>query len=169
MARNLNPWQRKMVVHMVSSKARLTTSQVAKLAKSSVRLINKIRKNMRLSGRPNPPTIPPGPPPSINSVMLDALCDQRAETPDLYRRDGCRPMGRVEHITVRSSIQRALSQASEMKKKTQLRRNPESRARRLSCALIARIIHPYEGRSKCSVEVVGKERIRSEKNKWDIR
>ena len=84
MARKLNPWQRKMIVHMISSKNRLTTSQMAKLAKCSERSITNIRKNMRLFGSPNSPTIPPGPPPSITPVMLDALCDHLAEIPGLY-------------------------------------------------------------------------------------
>ncbi|KGO69519.1 hypothetical protein PITC_014090 [Penicillium italicum] len=39
MARNLDSWKRKMIVHMISSKNRLTTSQMAKLAKCSERSI----------------------------------------------------------------------------------------------------------------------------------
>jgi hypothetical protein len=71
MARNLNPGQRKMVVHMINSKKRLTTSQMAKLAKCTERPITNIRKKMRLFGSPNPPKIPPGPPPIVTSVMLE--------------------------------------------------------------------------------------------------
>ena len=84
MARNLNPWQRKMIVHMITSRNRLTTSQMAKLAKYSERSITNKRKNMRLFGSLNSPTIPPGPPSSITPVMLDALCDHLAEIPGLY-------------------------------------------------------------------------------------
>lgn len=84
MARKLNPWQRKMAVHMISSKNRLTTSQMAKLAKCSERSITNICKNMRLFGSPNSPTIPPGPPLSIPPMILDALYDHLAEIPGLY-------------------------------------------------------------------------------------
>jgi hypothetical protein len=71
MARNLNSRQRKMIIHMISSKRRLTTSQMAKLAKCSERSITNIRKNLRLFSSPNSPTIPPSPLPSITSMMLN--------------------------------------------------------------------------------------------------
>jgi hypothetical protein len=71
MARNLNPGQCRMIVHMINSKKILTTSQMAKLANCTERSITNIRKKMRLFGSPNPATIPPGPPPIVTSLMLD--------------------------------------------------------------------------------------------------
>lgn len=119
MARKLNPWQRKMAVHMISSKNRLTTSQMAKLAKCSERSITNIRKNMRLFGSPNSPTIPPGPPPSITPVMLDALCDHLAEIPGLYIEEMAKFLwDEFSILPSSSSIQRALSRAGWTKKTT---------------------------------------------------
>jgi transposase len=117
MARNLNAWQRKMILHMISSKNRLTTSQMAKLAECSERSITNIRKKMRLFGSPNPPTIPPGQPPSVTPVMLDALCDRLAEIPGLYI-DEMANFLRDEFniLPSSSSIQRALSRAGWTKK-----------------------------------------------------
>jgi hypothetical protein len=73
-----------MIIHMINSKKRLTTSQMAKPAKCLERSITNIRKKMRLFGSPNPPKIPPGPAPIVTSVMLDTLCDHLAKIPGLY-------------------------------------------------------------------------------------
>ena len=117
MARNLNAWQRKMIVHMISSKNRLTTSQMAKLAKCSERSITNIRKKMRLFGSPNPPTIAPGPPPSVTPVMLDTLCDHLAEKPGLYIDEMANFLwDEFDILPSSSSIQRALSRAGWTKK-----------------------------------------------------
>jgi DNA-binding XRE family transcriptional regulator len=51
MARNTDPWQRKIIVYMIRSKNRLTTSQMAKVAKCSKRSITNVRKNIRSPGR----------------------------------------------------------------------------------------------------------------------
>lgn len=69
---------------MINSKKRLTTSQMAKLAKCTERSITNIRKKMRLFGSPNPPRIPSGPLPIVTSVMLDTLYDHLAKIPSLY-------------------------------------------------------------------------------------
>jgi hypothetical protein len=84
MARNLNPGQRKIIIHMINSKKRLTISQMAKLAKCTERSITNIRKKIRLFGSPNPPRIPLGPLLIVTSVILDTLYDYLAKIPGLY-------------------------------------------------------------------------------------
>ena len=79
MARNLDPWQHEIIVHMIHSRQRLTISQMAKIAKCSEHSVTNIRKNIRLFGSPRSPQVPAGRPPSITPVMLDALCDHLAE------------------------------------------------------------------------------------------
>lgn len=82
---------------------------MAKLAKCSERSITKIRKNMRLFGSPNSPTIPPGPSPSITPVMLDALCDHLIKKPSLYIEEMARFLwDEFNILPSSSSIQRAL-------------------------------------------------------------
>ena len=131
MARNLSPGQRKMIAHMINSKKRLTTSQMAKLAKCTERSITNIRKKMRLFGSPNPPHIPPGPPPIVTPVMLDALCDRLAEIPGLYIDEMAKFLWDEFNILPSStSIQRALSQAGWTKKTARQRakeQNPRLR------------------------------------------
>ncbi|KAJ6160476.1 hypothetical protein N7470_003872 [Penicillium chermesinum] len=70
MARNIDSWQRKMIIHMIYSKNRLTTPQMA--------------KNLRLFGSARSPRVSVGRQPSIAPIMLDALCDHLAEKPGLY-------------------------------------------------------------------------------------
>ncbi|CRL30948.1 unnamed protein product [Penicillium camemberti] len=60
MARNINSRQRKMITHMIYSKNRLTTSQMAKVAQCSERSITNIRKNLRLFGSGRSPPISAG-------------------------------------------------------------------------------------------------------------
>ncbi|KAJ5216904.1 hypothetical protein N7468_009912 [Penicillium chermesinum] len=131
MARNLDTWQRNMIVHMINSKSRLTTSQMAKLAKCSERSITNIRKKMRLFGSSNPPTIVPGPPPSITPMMQDALCDQLAESPSLYIEEMTKFLWDEFNIAPSSSsIQRALSRVGWTKKTTRQKakeQNPQLR------------------------------------------
>lgn len=84
MARNLQAWQRKVIVHMTLSQKKLTISQMAKVAKCSERSVTNIRRNMRVFGDSRSPTVPAGQPSIITPVMLDALCDHLAEKPGLY-------------------------------------------------------------------------------------
>ncbi|KAJ5115113.1 hypothetical protein NUU61_000872 [Penicillium alfredii] len=117
MARNLNPRQRKMIAHMISSKKRLTTSQMAKLAKCTERSITNIRKIMRLFGSPNPPKIPSGPPLIVTSVMLDTLCDHLAKIPGLCLEEMAKFLwDEFNILPSSSSIQRALSRVGWTKK-----------------------------------------------------
>ncbi|KAK5800950.1 hypothetical protein VI817_003162 [Penicillium citrinum] len=117
MARNLSAWQRKMIVHMLRSKKSLTTSQMAKLAKCSERSITNIRKKLRLFNYPNSPTIPPGPSPIINPVMLDALCEYLAQIPGLYTDEMAKFLWNEFNILPStSSIQHALLRAGWTKK-----------------------------------------------------
>ncbi|KAJ6178165.1 hypothetical protein N7519_008626 [Penicillium mononematosum] len=110
MARNLNPRQRKMIVHKINSKKGLTTSQVAKLAKCTERSITNIRKKMRLFGSPDPPKIPPGPPLIVSSVMLDTLYNYLAKIPGLYLEEMAKFLWDEFNVLPSSSgIQRALS------------------------------------------------------------
>jgi transcription initiation factor TFIIIB Brf1 subunit/transcription initiation factor TFIIB len=60
MARNIDSWQRKMIIHMICSKNRLTTSQIAKVAQCSERSITHIRKNLRLFGSARSPPVSVG-------------------------------------------------------------------------------------------------------------
>lgn len=131
MARNIYSWQCKMIIHMIYSKNRLTTSQMAKVAQCSERSITNIRKNLRLFGSARSPPVSVGRQPSIAPIMLDALCDHLAEKPTLY----------VEEMAVflwdefnilpsSSSIKRALSQAGWTKKNSQQKakeQNPQLR------------------------------------------
>lgn len=84
MARNIDPWQRKMIVHMIRSKNRLITSQMAKVAQCSERSLTNIRKNLRLFGSARSPPVSVGRQLSIAPIMLDAFCDHLAEKPGLY-------------------------------------------------------------------------------------
>ena len=84
MARSIDSWQRKMIIHMICSKNRLTTSQIAKVTQCSERSITNIRKNLRLFGSARSPPVSVGRQPSITPMMLDALCDYLAEKPTLY-------------------------------------------------------------------------------------
>lgn len=84
MARNLQAWQRKLIVHMTLSKKRLTISQMAKVAKCSERSVTNIRRNIRVFGDSRSPLVPTGQPSIITSIMLDALCDHLAKNPGLY-------------------------------------------------------------------------------------
>jgi hypothetical protein len=84
MARNLYLWQRKMIVHMIRSKNRFTTPQMAKLAKYSERAITTNTQEHAVVGQSQISPIPPGRPLSITPVMLDALYDRLAEKPGLY-------------------------------------------------------------------------------------
>ena len=83
MARNLEPWKREFICHMIHSKL-LTTSQMAKAAGCSERSITHIRRNLRLFDSASPPPVRAGRPKSITLPMLDALCDHLTEKPGLY-------------------------------------------------------------------------------------
>lgn len=84
MARNLECWQRQIIIHMMRSRKRLITSQMAKVAKCTERSITNIHKNMRLFGSVRSPPISAGRPPNITSPMLDALLHRLTEKPCLY-------------------------------------------------------------------------------------
>lgn len=71
MARNIDTWQRKMIIHMICSKSKLTTSQMAKVTQCSERSITQIRKNLRLFCSARYPQISVGRQPSIAPIMLD--------------------------------------------------------------------------------------------------
>lgn len=117
MARNQDSWQYKIIVHKIISKKRLTISQMANLAKCSERSITNTRKNIRLFGSPNSPTITPGPPPSITPVTLEVFCDHLAEIPGLYVEEmGNFLWDEFKVSPSSSSVQRALSRAGWTKK-----------------------------------------------------
>ncbi|KAJ5694341.1 hypothetical protein N7536_004753 [Penicillium majusculum] len=117
MARNIDSWQRDVITHMLCSKKRLTTSQIA--------------KNMRLFGSARSPPISPGRPPSITKVMVDALFDHLAEKPGLYVEEmAIFLFDEFNVVPSISSIKRALYRAGWSKKKAQQRaseRNPQLR------------------------------------------
>lgn len=94
MARNIDSWQRKMIIHMIYSNKRLITKQMAKVAQRSERSITNVRKNLRSLGSARCPPVSVGRQPSIAPIMLDALCDHLAEKYGLYihRRVGYIPM-----------------------------------------------------------------------------
>lgn len=131
MARNLESWQREIIVHMIHTRKKLTTSQMAGIAKCTERSVTHIRKNLRLFGTARASPVPAGRPPSITPLMLDALRDYLTEKPGLY----------VEEMAIflwdefnvlpsPSSIKRALSQEGWTKKKAQQRakeQNPQLR------------------------------------------
>lgn len=58
MARNIDSWQCKMIIHMIHSKNRLTTSQMAKVEKYSEHSTTYICKNMQLFGSARSPLVP---------------------------------------------------------------------------------------------------------------
>lgn len=84
MARNLESWQHEIIVHMVHSRKKLTTSQMAGIAKCTERSVTHIRKNLQLFGTARAPPVPGGRPPSITPLMLDALRDYLTQKPGLY-------------------------------------------------------------------------------------
>lgn len=97
---------------MTSSRKKVTTSQMAKLAKCSERSITNIRKKMRLFGSPSSSTISSGPPPSIIPVMLDVLCDHLAGASELYIDEMAKFLWDEFNILfLSSSIKGALSRA----------------------------------------------------------
>ncbi|KAJ5851110.1 hypothetical protein N7455_010966 [Penicillium solitum] len=131
MARNIDSWQRDLIIHMLCSKKRLTTSQIAKVAKCSERSVTNIRKNMRLFGSARSPPIAPGRSSSITNVMVDALFDHLAEKPGLYVEEmAIFLFDEFNVIPSISSVKRALYRAGWSKKKAQQRaseRNPQLR------------------------------------------
>lgn len=131
MARNLQAWQRKLIVHMTLSKKRLTISQMAKVAKCSERSVTNIRRNIRVFGDSRSPPVPAGQPSIITPVMLDALCDHLAEKPGLYVEEMALFLwDQFEVLPSSSSVKRALTRAGWTKKKAQQRakeQNPQLR------------------------------------------
>lgn len=120
MARNLESWQREIIIHMMHSRKRLTTSQMAKVAKCTERSITNIRKNMRLFGSVRSPPISAGRPPSITSPMLDALLHRLTEKPCLYVEEMMIFLwDEFDVLPSPSSIKRALSREGWTKKKAQ--------------------------------------------------
>ena len=116
MARHLDSRQHKIILHMIRSN-KLTTSQIAAVAKCSPRSVSYIRRKLRLYGTAKPCLLRAGRPPSITPLMIKALCDHLTENSDLY----------IEEMAVflwdefnvlpsMSSIQRALSRQGWMKK-----------------------------------------------------
>jgi hypothetical protein len=65
LAKNIESWQRKMIIHMICSNNRLSTSQMAKVAQCSECSITNIRKNLRLFGSARSPLASVGPQRSI--------------------------------------------------------------------------------------------------------
>ncbi|KAJ5608659.1 hypothetical protein N7528_009226 [Penicillium herquei] len=109
MARNLQAWQRQLIVHMTLSRKSLTISQIAKVANC------KIYSSL---ATPKPPRVPAGQPPIITPVMLDALCDHLAEKPSLYVEEMA--IFLWDEFTVlpsQSSVKRALARAGWNKRK----------------------------------------------------
>ena len=84
MAQNLESWQREIIVHMIHSRKKSTTAQMAGIAKCTERSVTHICKNLRLFSTARAPPVPAGQPPSITPLMLDALCDRLTEKPGLY-------------------------------------------------------------------------------------
>lgn len=127
MARNIEPWQRKMIAHMICSKQRLTTSQIAKAAKCSERSVTNICKKMRLYGSARSPPICVGRPSTITPVMLDALREHLVEKPDLYVEEMVAFLRDEFGIsTSPSSLKRALSGAGWTRKKAQQKAKEQS-------------------------------------------
>ena len=120
MARNIDSWQRKMITHMIYSKNRLATSQMAKAAYCSERSITNLRKNLRLFGSARSPPVSVGRQPSIAPMMLDALCDHLTEKPGLYVEEMALFLwDEFNILPSSSSIKGALSYAGWTQKKAQ--------------------------------------------------
>lgn len=75
MARNLESWQHEIIVHMIHSRKKLTTTQMAGIVKCTERSVTHIHKNLRLLSTTRAPPVPAGRPASITPLMLNALCD----------------------------------------------------------------------------------------------
>ncbi|KAJ5101023.1 hypothetical protein N7456_007075 [Penicillium angulare] len=131
MARNLQTWQRKLIVHMTLSRKRLTISQMAKVAKCSERSVTNIRRNMRLFDDPRSPSVPAGQPSIITPVMVDTLCNHLAEKPGLYVEEMALFLWEEFRVLPSSSsVKRALARAGWTKKKAQQKakeQNPQLR------------------------------------------
>lgn len=72
-----------MTVHMICSK-RLGNPQIAQIAICSERTVTELCRKLRLYGTTRPQLVCAGRPPSITSLMLEALCDRLTEKPELY-------------------------------------------------------------------------------------
>ena len=131
MARNLESWQREIIFHMIHSRKKLTTTQMAGIAKCTERSVTHIRKNLRLFGAARAPPVPAGRPASITPLMLDALCDYLTAKPGLYVEEMAIFLwDEFNMLPSPSSIKRALSQEGWTKKKAQQRakeQNPQLR------------------------------------------
>lgn len=130
MARNLKSWQREIIVHMIHSRKKLTTAQMAGIAKCTRRSVTHIRKNLRLFGTTRAPPVPAGRPPSITPLYA-LLCDYLTEKPGLYIEEMAIFLwDEFNVLPSPSSIKRALSQEGWKKKKAQQRatkQNPQLR------------------------------------------
>lgn len=111
---------------MLYSKKRLTTSQVAKVAKCSERSVTNIRKNIRLFGSARSPPISPGRPSSITKVITDTLCDHLAAKPSLYEEMASFLFDEFNVLASISSIKRAIYRAEWSKKKAQQRASEQN-------------------------------------------
>ncbi|KAJ5344403.1 hypothetical protein N7452_002407 [Penicillium brevicompactum] len=104
MARNLQAWQRKLIM--------------AKVAKCNERSVTNIRRNIRVFGDSRSPPVPAGQPSIITPVMLDALCDHLAEKPGLYVEEMALFLwDEFEVLPSPSSVKRALTRAGWTKRK----------------------------------------------------
>lgn len=131
MAKNLDSWQRNMIIHMICSRKALTTSQIAQEAKCSERSVTNIRRKMRLFGSARSPPVRVGRPETVTPVMLDALCDHLTEKPTLYVEEMAVYLwDEFDVLPSPSSIKRTLARAGWTRKKAQQKareQNPELR------------------------------------------
>lgn len=143
MARNIDHWNRKIIVHIICSRKRFTTSQqakvakVAKVAKWSERSATNIRKIIRLYSSTRSGPIPAGWSSNITPVMLDALCDQLAEKPGLYVEEMANFLW-FSALPSSSSTKRALAQVGWTKKKP----DRKQKNRTLNCEMSTSIHYP---------------------------
>jgi hypothetical protein len=128
MARNIGAWQHDLIIHLLCSKKRLTTSQMAKVAKCSER--SNIRKSMGLLAVLG---LPQSLPAAHRVSQSDGRCPvrpPRRKTRSLVEGMAIFLFDEFNVVPSISSIKRALYRAGWKKKKAQQRaseRNPQLR------------------------------------------
>jgi hypothetical protein len=82
MAPHLTDWQHELIRGMIQGGKR--TPEIVKAANCSERSVMNIRSNLRYFGTTRAPANRGGRPPSITAPMLEALCSQLLDRPELY-------------------------------------------------------------------------------------
>jgi transposase len=116
MAPNLPASQHALIQHMIDD-GRFTNRQIAKAAHCSIPAVKAIKRNLRDFGSTTAPPNGGGRPPSMTSVMRDALLEYLLRKPNLYLDEMVVYLwDEFGHHITKSSISRTLRSAGWSKK-----------------------------------------------------